>query len=199
MTPSDVVMIIDPTVACPTTLQLTFVGNSSGVSVASSTLGNNFSVSVVGLVAGAYVVCVQPAGTGDFVQVPGVLTVKGALGFSPSLVPATSATSSAPSVLSITGFGLSSGDSVRLVPSGDACSTSSSSSAGVVLGTLIVSNTNLNIATVSLIALPPALYKVCLQQVGQSAADAVPGSVLTARGASETQYGSFSFFFFFCF
>lgn len=184
-------MVLGSASTCPTASLASSVGNSSGVTLGSSTLDSSFSVSITAVTSGAYIVCVQPGGSGDFVQVPGFLTVKGAAGFSPALVMATAATSggttssaTAP-VLTITGFGLSSGDSVRVIGSNGSCSSSSANATGAVLGAISVSNVSsagASVATVALVVLPPGTYIVCLQQVGQMSASTVPGNLLTARG-----------------
>lgn len=182
---SDVVLIVDPTVACPAASVASTVVGTRGVTVGSSTLNGSAAVTLTGAVPGVYSVCVQPGGTGDFVQVPGVLTVKGASGFSPSAISAVTMTGVAPAVLTLSGFGFGSGDSVRIVGSADSCGTATSSVNNIMVSGVSMSTAGSSSAFVSLSYVPPGVYKVCLQQVGQTAASAVPGNSLIVRGVTS--------------
>lgn len=104
--------------------------------------------------------------------------MNGAASFSP---PAISYNTAAPITLS--GFGLAAGDSVKVVASGSACNVTAVS--GISLGSQSVAGGNLVVASVTASS-TSGLFTVCHQLVLGAAFNAVPGTLTVNQATSFT-------------
>lgn len=164
-TGADVVKIVDVTATAAGGSATTTPTCATGVATPNVTLfGNglvssNGAVTVTPRVSGSYLVCVQFAGSsGDFVRVPGTLTVAGGTGVTPNMVLPTSSGGSAVT-MTVNGVGLN-GASVKIVGATDLCAATTASSSGVSVSSGAALSAT---STLTLTASVPGVYVVCVQ------------------------------------